>query len=101
MNTNVETETKVKKNHETREQPSKLEENHLYQWKSQLVKENEELNMLKCKPNLINLLVICMMITYTEYWIGEPDKKLLADLYVYLYLFMIVIPRFKREYIYE
>ena len=37
-----------KKNHETREQPSKLKENHFYWKKSQLVKENEELNILKC-----------------------------------------------------
>ena len=39
-------EKKKRRNHEIREQLLKLEENHLYWKKSQLVKENEELNLL-------------------------------------------------------
>ena len=38
-----------KKNHETRQQPSKLKENHFYWKKSQKVRENEKLNILNCE----------------------------------------------------
>ena len=61
MNTNVETEKK-NKNHKTRERPSKLKENHFYLKQSQLVKENEKLNILKC-----HVLPKCRMATPKSY----------------------------------
>ena len=45
----MKTKKNRKKNHETREQPLELKENNFYWKKSQLVKENEELNILKCQ----------------------------------------------------
>ena len=41
-------------------------------------------------PNLMYLLLICMTIIYTKYWVGEPVKKILVDLHIRLYLFMLV-----------